>query len=139
MKMTQILKTKEGKWSLWKSIPIGAIISGLILFSATTAYKRYDWMRDQCYKVATNEKSIVQAGEHLKQKDAELSKKDDDLEQLIKDLKAELKKSDGILHGRMSKETDKREQKDDQLMGLIIEMLKQQQRTMEIQQEQLRK
>jgi hypothetical protein len=136
MKMNKILKT-DGKWS-WRKIGT-ALMVPVIMFCLSTAYSRYSWMRDQCYKVATNEKSIIQAGEHLKQKDAELSNKDEKLEQMIKDLKAELKKSDGILHGRMSKETDKRENKDDQLMGLIIEMLKQQQKSMEIQQKQLSK
>ena len=127
MKMSKILKT-DGKWS-WRKIG-AALMVPVIMFCLSTAYGRYSWMRDQCYKVATNEKSIIQAGEALKAKDKSLDKK-------IDELKAEMKKGEGILHSRMSKETDKRENKDDKLMGLIFEMLKQQQKSMEIQQKQI--
>lgn len=127
--MIDKLKT-NGKWS-WRKIG-AALMVPVIIFCINTAYARYSWMRDQCYKVATNEKAIVQEGVHLKEKDTDLQKQ-------IDALRAEFKKSDGILHGRIGKETDKRELKDDQLMNLIIEMLKQQQKSMEIQQKQFEK
>ena len=127
--MIDKLKT-NGKWS-WRKIG-AALMVPVIMFCLSTGYSRYSWMRDQCYKVAVNEKAIIQEGTRLKDKDAELLK-------MLRDLKAELKKSDGILHSRVNKEVDKREAKDEQLMGLIIEMLKQQQKSMEIQQKQLEK
>ena len=128
-RVTDRLKT-NGRWSGRK---IGAAAAvPLMMFVLSIGYSRYSWMRDQCYKVATNEKYIVEAKENFE-------KKDSHLEQQIKDLKAELKKSDGILHSRVNKEVDKREAKDEQLMNLIIEMLKQQQKSMEIQQKQFEK
>ena len=132
MKMSKYLKTGEGKWSLWRVVPLGTVIASLLVFSATTAWKRYQWITDQCYKVATNEKSIIQAGENLKSKD-------NDLQKQLDDIKDDVDRKNGILHGRISGEADKREAKDEKLMGLIIDLLKQQQRQMEVQQEQLEK
>jgi len=130
MKMAQILKTKEGKWSLWKLVPVGSVVAGLILFTVNTSYQRYSWMRDQCYKVATNESYLKEAKKNLDDKDTKF-------DQRLDDLKAELKKSDGIIHGRMSKETDKRERGDERLLNLILDMLDQQQRTIKQQQDML--
>ena len=127
--MIDKLKT-DGKWS-WRKIS-AALMVPVIMFCISTGYSRYSWMRDQCYKVAVNENNVIQTGKNLE-------KKDTDLQKQIDNLRAEFKKSDGILHGRIGKEIDKRESKDDQLMNLIIEMLKQQQKSMEIQQKQLSK
>jgi len=129
MKMAKILKT-DGKWS-WRKI-VGALMVPVVMFCLSTAYSRYSWMRDQCYKVAINEKSIVQAGENLKAKDKALDKK-------IEKLETDMKKGDGILHSRASKETDKRERGDERLLSLILDMLDSQQRNIQHQQDQLEK
>lgn len=136
-KMTKYLKDKEGKWSILKIIItalITAIISTSVGFGISTAYGRYAWMRDQCYKVATNEKAIIQAGKSLKEKDEWLEE--------------EVNKNNGVLHRRISglesdlrqklnKEQDKREAQDQRLFDLIIKSLEQQQKSVEIQQKML--
>ena len=122
MKMAKILKTEEGKWS-WRKIS-AALMVPVMMFVLSTGYARYAWMRDQCYKVATNEKSLVQTGENLKAKDRALDNKIDKLE-------AEMKKGDGILHNRANKETDKREKGDERLLDLILKSIKQQQDMLE--------
>lgn len=129
MKMDKILKT-NGNWS-WRKI-LAIFLVPITMFVLSTWYSRYAWMRDQCYKVATNENLVVKTGENLE-------KKDTDLQKQIDGLKAELDKKIGIAHGRMTSETEKREAKDDQLMQLIIDLLKQQQRQLEVQQQQLEK
>jgi hypothetical protein len=138
-RMTKLLKDGEGKWSVLK-IVITAIITAttgtLISFSVSTAYGRYSWIRDQCYKVATNEKAIIQAGESLKAKDQWLEE--------------EINKNNGVLHRRISgvekeinqkvdKEQDKREDQDQRLLDLIIKVLESQQKQVEIQQKGLEK
>lgn len=114
MKMSKYLKDKEGKWSLLKVIPIGTVIASLLVFSATTAYKRYAWMRDQCYVVDTHKAALVETKKYLENQV-------------------------GVLHGRMSKETDKREAGDQRLLDIIIKILEQQQKQVEIQQQGLEK
>lgn len=128
--MIDKLKDSDGTWS-WKKI--GALfLVPLTMWTLSTWYGRYSWMRDQCYKVATNENLVVKTGENLEKKDIDLQKQ-------IDNLKDDLDKKIGIAHGRMTGETEKREAKDDQLMQLIIDLLKQQQRQLEVQQEQLEK
>jgi len=116
-KMASFLKDKEGKYSVLKIVVtaiITAVIGTLVSFSVSTAYGRYAWMRDQCYKVATQEKAIIQTGENLN-------------------------KQVGILHQRVTTETDKREHADERMMDLLIKVLEQQQRQVEIQQKGLEK
>ena len=125
MKMTQLLKSKDGSWSILKII-IGAAITGiigtLIAFSVNTSYQRYAWMRDQCYKVATNESLLIETKKNFEKKDIELQEQID--------------KNNGILHNRITDEVNKREKNDERLMDLFLETLKQQQKQVEIQQEQ---
>ena len=132
MKMTKYLKTEEGKWSKLKIIPIGAIVSGLIIFALTTAYHRYEWIRDQCYKVATNEKLVIKTGEDLHDKDISLQKQ-------INALRDDLELKSGILHQRVNDEAKARDAKDVRLEDLIIDMLKGQREQINIQREQLKK
>ena len=120
MKMAQILKT-DGKWS-WRKIA-AALMVPITMFVLSTAYGRYSWMRDQCYKVATNENSMIMLKENLLSKD--------------KELQALIDKNNGILHSRTSKETDKREKGDERLLNLILDMLENQQRNIQHQQDQL--
>ena len=138
-KMAKFLKNEKGDWSILKIIItalITALISTSVGFGITTAYGRYSWMRDQCYKVATNEKAIMQAGESLKEKD--------------KWLEEEQNKNNGILHRRVSelekelrqsinKEQDKRENQDQRLLDLVVKVLEHQQKQVEIQQKGLEK
>jgi len=116
-RVSKYLKDAEGKWSIGKII-IGAVITSiigtLIGFVVTTSYSRYSWMRDQCYKVATHEKALQQAGENFKTQI-------------------------GVLHGRITTEVDKRERADERLIDLIFKVLEQQQKQVEIQQKGLEK
>lgn len=121
MKMAKILKT-DGKWSVRKIV--AALMVPVTMFVLSTWYGRYSWIRDQAYKVAVNEKYIVEAKENLQRKDKELQK-------AIDNLKAEMNKSSGILHSRANKETDKREKGDERLLDLILKSIKQQQDLME--------
>ena len=127
MKMAKILKT-DGKWSVRKIV--AALMVPVTMFVLSTWYGRYSWIRDQAYKVAVNEKYIVEAKENLQKKDKELQK-------AIDDLKAEMNKKSGILHSRANKETDKREKGDERLLNLILDLLDNQQRNIEHQQNQL--
>ncbi|MCK5291279.1 MAG: hypothetical protein KAR39_04605 [Thermoplasmata archaeon] len=129
MKMAKILKT-DGKWSVRKIV--AALMVPLMMFIISTWYGRYSWIRDQAYKVAVNEKYIVEAKENLQKKDKELQK-------AIDDLKAEMNKKSGILHSRANKETDKREKGDERLLNLILDMLDNQQRNIQHQQDRLEK
>ncbi len=129
MTMAKILKT-NGKWS-WKKVGL-ALLVPLTMFVVTTSYSRYSWIRDQAYKVATNEKALIQTKENLLTKDKELQK-------AIDVLRAEMNKKSGILHSRMNKEQDKREHTDERMMDLIVRMLQQQQKQVEIQQKQMSK
>jgi len=116
-RMANFLKHESGKWNIPKVIIttiITAVIGTLISFTVTTAYSRYSWMRDQCYKVATHEKAITQTGENLK-------------------LQIQ------VLHGRITTEVDKREHADERLTDLIFKVLEQQQKQVEIQQKGLEK
>ncbi len=122
MQMTKILKTYDGKWSV-KKILLAAMVP-LLMFVLTTGYGRYAWMRDQSYKVAVNEKYIIEAKKNLERKDKELQK-------AIDALKVEIDKKSGILHSRANKETDKREKGDERLLDLILKSIKQQQDLME--------
>lgn len=135
MKMAKIFKTTDDKWSVKKILV--ALTIPLIMFVLTTWYGRYAWIRDQAYKVAVNEKYIVEAKENLQKKDKELQK-------AIDDLRVEMNKKAGILHSRANKETDKleretdkREKGDERLLNLILDMLDNQQRNIEHQQNQL--
>jgi len=121
-RITKPFKT-NGSWSV-KKILI-ALMVPLTMFVLTTAYGRYSWIRDQCYKVATNEKSLVQTKENLLAKD--------------KFLEALINKNNGVHHGRANKETDKREKGDERLMDLFIKILDSQQRSVELQQESVQK
>jgi hypothetical protein len=107
---TKILKA-DGKYS-WRRIAI-AIMVPITIFVLTTAYGRYSWMRDQCYKVATHELALIQTKEALIAKDVFLE--------------ALINKNNGILHSRDNKETDKREKGDERLLDLILKSIKQQQ------------
>lgn len=121
MEMTKILKT-DGKWSVKKILATIAV--PLLMFVISTWYGRYAWIRDQAYKVAVNEKYIIESKENLQKKDNELQK-------AIDDLRAEMDKKSGILHTRANKETDKREKGDERLLDLILKSIKQQQDIME--------
>lgn len=135
MRMTQLLKNKEGKWSILKiviSSLIGAVVATLVGFSVNTSYNRYAWMRDQCYKVATNENLLSEVRKNLDKKDADLEKKNESQDEEIDQLKA-------VVHGRLSAETDKREAQDQYLLSLIIKILEHQQKQVEIQQKGLEK
>ena len=129
MKMAKILKT-DGKWSIRKIV--AALMVPVTMFVLSTWYGRYSWIRDQAYKVAVNEKYIVESKENLQKKDKELQK-------AIDDLRAEMNKKSGILHSRANKETDKRERGDQRLLNLILDMLDNQQRNIQHQQDQLEK
>ncbi len=136
MKMAKILKT-DGKYS-WRKI-IAALLVPITMFILSTWYGRYSWIRDQAYKVAVNEKYIVEAKENLQKKDKELQK-------AIDDLRVEMNKKSGVLHSRANKETtkleretDKREKGDERLLDLILDMLDNQQRNIQHQQDQLEK
>jgi hypothetical protein len=113
----------DGKAS-WRKILLVFMVP-VTMFVLSTAYARYSWMRDQCYKVATNEKSLLQTKESLLAKD--------------KWLEVKIDKNNGILHGRLNKEQDKREKSDDRMEDMIFKMLQQQQKQVEIQQEGLHK
>ncbi len=135
MKMAKILKT-DGKWSVRKIV--AALMVPVTMFVLSTWYGRYSWIRDQAYKVAVNEKYIVEAKENLQRKDKELQK-------AIDDLRVEMNKKSGVLHSRANKETtkleretDKREKGDERLLNLILDMLDNQQRNIEHQQNQLK-
>lgn len=131
------LKDDDGKFSIWRiviSTVITATIATLVGFSVNIAYQRYSWMRDQCYKVAINEKNIIQEGENLKAKDAWLEN--------------EINKNNDILHRRVTSvgdnlnykiasETVKRENSDERMMDLIIKIFEHQQKQVEIQQKSL--
>lgn len=121
----RIFKTikTEGKFS-WKKICIALMIP-LTMFVLTTAYGRYAWMRDQCYKVATNEKSLMQTKENLLAKDIQLE--------------ALVNKNNGVHHMRANKEQDKREKGDERLMDLFIKILDSQQKSVELQQKNVEK
>ena len=122
MKMAKILKTENGKWS-WRKIGLALLIP-LTMFVVSTSYARYSWIRDQAYKVATNEKALIQTKESLLAKDKALEKQ-------IAQLRAEMNKKSGILHVRANKETDKREKGDERLLDLILKSIKQQQDMLE--------
>jgi hypothetical protein len=119
---TKLLKT-DGKYN-WRRIA-AAIMVPIVIFVLTTAYGRYSWMRDQCYKVATHELALIQTKEALITKDAFLE--------------ALINKNNGILHSRDSKETDKREKGDERLMDLFLKVLDSQQQSLKHQQDQLEK
>ena len=126
MRMSERIKNfvmTDGKAS-WRKI-LAVFMVPVTMFILSTAYARYSWMRDQCYKVATNEKSLFQTKESLLAKD--------------KWLEAEQNKSNGILHTRLNKEVDKRERGDQRMLDMIFKMLQQQQKQVEIQQEGLQK
>lgn len=123
MKMAKILKTADDKWSVKKIA--AALMVPVTIFVLTTAYGRYSWMRDQCYKVATHELALVQTKEALIAKDAFLE--------------ALINKNNGILHSRDNKETDKREKGDERLMDLFLKVLDSQQQSLKHQQDQLEK
>jgi hypothetical protein len=110
--MINKFKEADGSWN-WKKV--GALfLVPITMWTLSTWYARYSWMRDQCYKVAVNEKSVL-------------------------DAKSYLETQVGVLHKRISEEQDKRELKDEKLMGLIIDLLKQQQNQIQLQQKQLEK
>ena len=124
--MAEIVKKfvmTDGKAS-WRKI-LAVFMVPVTMFILSTAYARYSWMRDQCYKVATNEKSLLQTKESLLAKD--------------KWLEAEINKNNGILHSRVNKEQDKRERSNERMLDMIFKMLQQQQKQVEIQQEGLQK
>lgn len=121
-RITKMVKT-NGSWSVKKILV--ALMIPLTMFVLTTAYGRYAWMRDQCYKVATNEKSLMQTKENLLAKD--------------KFLEALINKNNGVLHMRANKEQDKREKGDERLMDLFIKILDSQQKSVEIQQKSVEK
>ncbi|NOQ49798.1 MAG: hypothetical protein GQ553_03955 [Nitrosomonadaceae bacterium] len=121
-RITKIVKT-NGSWSV-KKILIALMIP-LTMFVLTTAYGRYSWIRDQCYKVATHEKALMQTKEALITKDAFLE--------------ALISKNNGILHSRANKEQDKRERGDERLMDLFIKILDSQQKSVELQKESVQK
>ncbi len=124
--MAEIVKKfvmTDGKAS-WRKI-LAVFMVPVTMFVLSTAYARYSWMRDQCYKVATNEKSMLQTKESLLAKD--------------KWLEAKQNKNNGVLHGRLNKEVDKREKGDQRMLDMIFKMLQQQQKQVEIQQEGLHK
>ncbi len=133
MIMSKIWKT-NGSVSSKKigALIVGALITTLIGFSINTGYARYSWMRDQAYKVATNENLAREFKTNSEKKDVELDKK-------LDDFRAEMKKSIGTLHQLRSKETDKREHVDERIMDLVVRMLQQQQKQVEIQQKQMSK
>jgi hypothetical protein len=112
----------DGKAS-WRKILLVLMVP-VTMFVLSTAYARYSWMRDQSYKVAINEKYIIEAKRNLERKDKELQK-------AIDALKVEIDKKSGILHSRANKETDKREKGDERLLDLILKSIKQQQDLME--------
>jgi hypothetical protein len=112
----------DGKAS-WRKILLVFMVP-VTMFVLSTAYARYSWMRDQSYKVAINEKYIIEAKRNLERKDKELQK-------AIDALKVEIDKKSGILHSRANKETDKREKGDERLLDLILKSIKQQQDLME--------
>ena len=111
----------DGKAS-WRKI-LAVFMVPVTMFVLSTAYARYSWMRDQCYKVATNENSLFQTKESLLAKD--------------KWLEAEQNKSNGILHGRLNKEINKREISDQRMLDMIFKMLQSQQKQVQIQQKSL--
>lgn len=123
MKMAKILKTEEGKWS-WRKIS-AALMVPVMMFVLSTGYARYSWMRDQCYKVATNESAMIMLKENLLNKD--------------KELQALIDKNNGILHSRANKETDKREKGDERLMDLFLKGLDSREKSLKHQQDQLEK
>jgi len=127
MKMAERILKTNGSYSKKKigMIALGALITTLIGFTINTGYARYSWMRDQCYKVATNENSLMQTKENLLAKDIEL--------------KALIDKNNGVLHSRANKEQDKREKGDERLMDLFIKILDSQQKSVELQKESVQK
>ena len=126
MRMADLVKKfvmTDGKAS-WRKI-LAVFMVPVTMFVLSTAYARYSWMRDQCYKVATHERSLMQTKEALIEKD--------------KWLEAKQNKSNGILHTRLNKEIDKREKSDARVIDMLFKMLQQQQKQVEIQQEGLKK
>lgn len=93
----------------WKKIGAAAMVP-IMMFVLSKSYDRYSFLRDHAYMV----------------------------DQLKKDI-AKLEKANGILHSRISTETEKREAKDERIMALIFDMLKHQQNQIQLQQKQLEK
>lgn len=94
------------------------------------------WVTTQAYDVATNKALIKDTATRLEKN---IKGNADDI--VLNEMEAErhLEKMLGILHGRINNEIDKREKNDERLMDLVIKILEQQQKQVEIQQKGLEK